>query len=133
MTETIPFGDCDAALAAVSDDVLARLDGPTDKVRGLPNEAFTSDAFFELERKCLFPRSWMFAGRANEIPEPGDARPVEVAGPSAGSGARQGQANPGVSECLSAPRRATGHASLASDGGADLPVPRLVLQTGWNP
>ena len=80
MTETIPFGDCDAALAAVSDDVLARLDGPTDKVRGLPNEAFTSDAFFELERKCLFPRSWMFAGRADEIPEPGDARPVEVAG-----------------------------------------------------
>ena len=80
MTETIPFGNCDAALAAVSDDVLARLDGPTDKVRGLPNEAFTSDAFFELERKCLFPRSWMFAGRADEIPEPGDARPVEVAG-----------------------------------------------------
>lgn len=69
-----------AAKTAVSEEVLARLDGPTDEVRGLPNEAFTSEEFLELERKRLFPRTWMFAGRASEIPEPGDARPVDVAG-----------------------------------------------------
>ncbi len=68
-----------AAPAAVSDEVLARLDGPIEEVRGLPNEAFTTDAFAELERKRLFPRAWTFAGRTGDIPEPGDVRPVEVA------------------------------------------------------
>ena len=69
-----------SALDLVSDAVLARLDGPLEKVRGLPNEAYTSQAFFELEQKTLFPRCWTFAGVASELPEVGDVRPVEVAG-----------------------------------------------------
>lgn len=80
MTETNLTGDLEAARAAVSDDVLSALAGPTDTVRGLPNAAFTTDAFLALEKKRLFPRGWVFAGRAGDIAEAGDARPVEVAG-----------------------------------------------------
>ena len=43
-----------SALDVVSDAVLARLDGPLEKVRGLPNQAYTSQAFFELEQQTLF-------------------------------------------------------------------------------
>ncbi len=80
MTDTTQAAQWKAAQAAVSDNVLAKLDGPTETVRGLPNQAFTSEAFHDLEKKHLFPRGWVFAGRAEEISQVGDARPVEVAG-----------------------------------------------------
>ena len=41
--------DSIAPLDLVSDEVLANLDGPPEKVRGLPNAAFISQAIFELE------------------------------------------------------------------------------------
>ena len=77
-----PISGCDptAALDLVSDAVIARMDGPPEKVRGLPNGAFTSPEFFELEQRRLFTRTWSFAGIASELPEVGDVRPVEVAG-----------------------------------------------------
>lgn len=59
-------------LDLVSEAVLARLDGPMDKVRGLPNTCFASQAFFELERETLFPRSWVFASAASDLPDVGD-------------------------------------------------------------
>ena len=80
MSGVQPTCDHNSALDLVSDAVLARLDGPPEKVRGLPNEAFTSQAFFELEQQTLFTRCWSFAGVASELPEVGDVRPVEVAG-----------------------------------------------------
>ena len=81
MSRMNPSHDLNPALDLVSDAVLARLDGPPEKVRGLPNEVFTSQAFFELEQQTLFTRCWTFAGVvASELPEVGDVRPVEVAG-----------------------------------------------------
>ena len=80
MSRMHPSHDLNSALDLVSDRVLARLDGPPEKVRGLPNETFTSQAFFELEQQTLFTRCWSFAGIASELPEVGDVRPVEVAG-----------------------------------------------------
>ena len=68
--------------AAVSDQVLAGLDRETELARGLPNEAFTGEAFLDLERKHLFARSWTFAGPASDVPNRGDVAPVEVAGRS---------------------------------------------------
>ena len=48
--------------------------------RGLANDAFTSEAFLDLERQNLFPKCWMFAGRASQLPGSGDREPVEIAG-----------------------------------------------------
>ena len=80
MSSVQPTHDLTSTLDIVSDAVLSRLDGPPEKVRGLPNGAFTSQAFFELEQQTLFSRCWVLAGITSELPEVGDVRPVEVAG-----------------------------------------------------
>lgn len=71
--------------ASLLDDVLtrdarARLAAPTADGTALPNACYTSGAWLALERERLFARTWMLAGFAHDIPEPGDACPVEVAG-----------------------------------------------------
>jgi len=53
---------------------------PIGQAFGLPGAAFTSDAFFDLEKEALFPRTWAVAGVASDIPKPGDAKPVTVSG-----------------------------------------------------
>ncbi len=82
MTSNGAHGANGDAHAVLTDEVMAGFGKPTEEARGLPNEAFTSDAFFELERKTLFPRSWLLAGLVSDIADKGDARPVEVAGRS---------------------------------------------------
>ena len=67
---------------AVSDQVLEQLAKDTGLARGLPNEAFTSPAFLALENEKLFPSTWVFAAPASDVPDPGDVKPVEVAGRS---------------------------------------------------
>lgn len=66
--------------AAVSDDVIERMTRETADARGLPNEAFTSPDFLALELKHVFTRTWVFAGVASDVPNPGDVRPVQIAG-----------------------------------------------------
>ncbi len=68
------------ALAILSDEVIDGLGKETELARGLPNAAFTTDAFLALENKFLFSRTWVFAGRVGQVPDPGDVYPVEVAG-----------------------------------------------------
>ena len=72
----------DEAVAVLSDEVLDGLNRDTSLVRGLPNAAFTTEAFLNLEYQTLFKRSWVFAGRASAVANPGDVEPVEVAGSS---------------------------------------------------
>ena len=67
---------------AVSNEVLEGLATSTELARGLPNEAFTSEEFLTLENQRLFPRAWVFAGPASDIPDRGDVKPVQVAGRS---------------------------------------------------
>lgn len=38
----------------------------------IPIGRYTSDEFWELERQHLWPRTWVMAGRAEQIPNPGD-------------------------------------------------------------
>ncbi len=45
--------------------------GPIEEARGLPNAAYTSESFFALETQLLFPDTWVFAGTAQDIPDPG--------------------------------------------------------------
>ncbi len=47
---------------------------------GLPSSAYTSADFFRTECDTVFTDNWVFVGFAHELNEPGDARPVTVAG-----------------------------------------------------
>ena len=38
----------------------------------IPTQRHVSEDFFRLERERLWPRTWVLAGRAEQIPEPGD-------------------------------------------------------------
>ena len=42
------------------------------KFHDIPVERFTSDEFWDLEQKYLWPKSWVLAGRAEDIPNVGD-------------------------------------------------------------
>lgn len=75
-----PAAPSSDALAILTDEVLDGLGKQTQFARGLPNAAFTTDAFLGLENKFLFSRSWVFAGRVGEVPKPGDVKPVEISG-----------------------------------------------------
>jgi phenylpropionate dioxygenase-like ring-hydroxylating dioxygenase large terminal subunit len=49
--------------------------GPPDgfpKFHDIPADRYTSDEFWELERAHLWPKVWVIAGRAEDIPDPGD-------------------------------------------------------------
>jgi len=48
--------------------------------RGLPAEAYTSDAFLQAEFATLFHDNWICVACAHQLPRAGDVRPVEVAG-----------------------------------------------------
>ena len=61
-------------------EALARIEGPIEEASALPNAAYTDEAFLALENERLFARTWMVAGFAHRIPDPGDALPVTVAG-----------------------------------------------------
>ena len=67
-------------LRTLLDQATGTLDRPIEKARGLPNQAFTSAEFLHAENQLLFPRCWVFAGLASDVPEAGDVQPVTVAG-----------------------------------------------------
>ncbi len=47
---------------------------------GLPASAYTDPDFFAREQSLLFARSWVCIGVLDDVPRPGDAMPVSVAG-----------------------------------------------------
>ncbi len=53
---------------------------PLEEASGLPNPAYWSEEWFELEQERIFRRAWVFAGARAEIPTPGDVKPMEVGG-----------------------------------------------------
>jgi phenylpropionate dioxygenase-like ring-hydroxylating dioxygenase large terminal subunit len=44
----------------------------------LPAEAYTSELFWEFEKRAIFEREWLCIGHVNEVPKPGDHLPLEV-------------------------------------------------------
>ena len=48
--------------------------------KGLPAAAYTDAGFFEQEQQKLFARTWVCIGILDDIPEPGDAVPMRIAG-----------------------------------------------------
>ncbi len=61
-------------------DALDALEGPVGRASALPNVCYTSVAWQELEFERLFARSWFVAGFVQDVPQPGDAMPVEAFG-----------------------------------------------------
>ena len=53
---------------------------PTAEANGLPNAAYTSEAFLTFERDHLLAKTWTAIGSGAEIPRPGDAKPVDLLG-----------------------------------------------------
>lgn len=61
-------------------EVIAALNAPIERARGLPAAAYTSEQFFAHEQARLFPASWMGVAFGSDIADVGDAMPVEVCG-----------------------------------------------------
>ena len=60
-----------------------RLEGvlqPIAKANGLPNSHYTSQAMFAQERQAVLFDTWSGIGFGKDVPEPGDAKPVDLAG-----------------------------------------------------
>ncbi|MBE1281678.1 MAG: Rieske 2Fe-2S domain-containing protein [Rhodobacteraceae bacterium] len=53
---------------------------PIEEAGGLPNAAYWSPEWHELEQELIFRRSWVFAGARAELPKPGNMKPLEVGG-----------------------------------------------------
>ena len=65
----------------LDDQTIAALRRPAlADARGLPASIYTSDGFFALEQRRLFPRTWTSIAFAADLPAPGDAIPASVAG-----------------------------------------------------
>ena len=66
--------------APAASDLVATIDRPIGEATGLPNPAYTSLEFFELERRRVFEPTWTCLGHAADLPHPGDLRPVRLCG-----------------------------------------------------
>jgi len=66
--------------AEVSAEALAASRKPLAQAMTLPAAAFSSPATYEREVERIFGRSWLCAGRLDQIPEPGDYLPLDLLG-----------------------------------------------------
>jgi choline monooxygenase len=64
----------------LGDDAIAALERPIAEASSLPNACYTEPAWQALEYDRLFARTWFVAGFTQDIPNPGDAMPVQAAG-----------------------------------------------------
>ena len=53
---------------------------PIEEARGLHNACYTDDEMFARERELIFKRTWSAVGLGQDVPAPGDARPIQVLG-----------------------------------------------------
>jgi len=65
---------------ALSSNEIAIINQPIGYASGLPNRAYTSKEFFELERDTLFSKNWTCIGHACSVPSAGDVLPVNLMG-----------------------------------------------------
>ena len=61
-------------------EVRVQINRETGSATGLPNYAYTSEEFFELERATLFRGTWVCVGNACTVSEPGSLKPVSFLG-----------------------------------------------------
>ena len=61
-------------------DDLSAVRQPLNRARGLPNAHYTDPATFAAERDALLYSTWAGLGVAADVPEPGDAKPIDFLG-----------------------------------------------------
>ncbi len=59
---------------------LADVMAPIDRARGLPNAHYTDPATIAVENKAVLEASWSALAVGADVPEPGDAKPIEFLG-----------------------------------------------------
>ena len=64
----------------LSTELVERMKAPLGAATCLPNAAYTSKTFFELEQRLIFRRGWVIAGYTHQLDAPGAIIPVDVAG-----------------------------------------------------
>ena len=69
--------DVQSVLTSAARDAIAR---PTGEAAGLPNDAYTSADFMQLERERLFARTWTCVGVASKLKGAGRVIPVSALG-----------------------------------------------------
>ena len=65
-----------------AESVIEAAERPVEAARCLPAEAYTTERFLDIERRTLFASRWVCIGLVDDVPEPGDATPLEIAGKS---------------------------------------------------
>ena len=70
----------DSASSIVGEEAVSAVRRPIESAWGLPAAAYTSEEFFRLEQRKYLRKMWMAAAFEAELAEPGDAKPVTVAG-----------------------------------------------------
>ena len=64
----------------MSQDGLTRVLNPIESAGGLPNAHYISDEMFAIERQKVLFNNWSGLGFAKDVPNPGDAMPIEFLG-----------------------------------------------------
>lgn len=68
------------AATTKSSATLSTVRQPVGQANGLPNEHYIDEAIFAEERQSVLFASWAGVGFGKDIPEPGDAKPIEFLG-----------------------------------------------------
>jgi choline monooxygenase len=69
-----------STIPPVSAEALAAVERPIQEATGLPNTAYTDDAYMAFERDSLFARSWACIGTGRDLPAKGQVVPVDFLG-----------------------------------------------------
>ena len=65
---------------ALPKEAVARAVAPLTRAHAMPAGFYTSAEFFERERSEIFLKRWVFAGRLDQVPNPGDFRALDTVG-----------------------------------------------------
>lgn len=64
----------------ISEEQQSSIRAPIEQAKTLPRQAFTDEAFFDLEREQIFSRHWSALCFTQQLPEQGDLLPIELLG-----------------------------------------------------
>jgi choline monooxygenase len=67
----------DLAMNKIDPEALKHVRQDVSTARGLPNSFYTDASVFEHEKRSVFGANWACIGFAKDIPNPGDANPIE--------------------------------------------------------
>ena len=70
----------EAVVAIIGEAGVRQTLSPIEQPSGLPNAAYRSEAWLELENKRIFARAWVFAASDGELDGTGAIKPIDIAG-----------------------------------------------------